>query len=670
MGILPAEPGCSQSACCYRNIIAITGLLTVAVLAIAIFRYHLLQSTVTSALPALDGSEGVATTAGSNPVTEAPVRATPGAIAPDDATVPNPGESAESGHVTRLICRILQEDVPLNGALVGIDKIYDDYAGPPRTGGTTLTDPQGLACIEINCVAPPLWKRFRVGVTVVHPGSMLQTIETTVEYGTENDIGDIVLERGGGIAGTVTYVSGQPARGIEIRVGPAVDGRPASMTWSDEAAPPEPRAQTDEQGAFSLLGIAPGWCVVWASPLDGAWLSTHERILVRPGQVTGGIAIEIDLRQLPTLSGVVLDPAGRGLANATVRASRSGLGQTNYHWSTRTNSAGQFAMVMRADLVDIEVDAGLTYQTERRVGVPLDGDSLRIDLKEAIVGVVQVLDYPSGGEVPEIEIFVLPATDLRSGGTMTYRNRIALLQYGPSDVRKFKVPDQDYVISCSALGRERAVSDVLPGGQAPGVVTVHMRERPKIAGVVVDDKGPVAGAVISIHKPSMSSDIEGMFDMSAGPPLRLMRSDERGVFAIPASYERALVVAQHAGTGAYGSTWITRSGNGDVTCKVVLRSGVGIVEGVVIGKDTDTYGRGAKIVGIAQGDGWVRTTRTARDGTFRFDGVPVGRWQCAVVDREWEPVATVHWPNVLSQGRPLAVLVPQGHSVRVTLVER
>jgi len=229
---------------------------------------------------------------------------------------------------------------PVAGADVMLVQVRSGPAMPQPMPGAPLrrtTDDAGRFVFEEIPAGDYLVRASKAGFFEDGPAFTAAARPTTpVAIAGAVDLGDLPLARGGAIAGRVLDSTGEPVAGAQVvamhRV-PRHDPREDTPSWFPAGA----MEHTNDLGEFRLFGVPPGECLVAAaparSPAGATTAATIETTTFAPGTIDPRAAarvtvasgdtvngIEIRLVGVPAfqVSGIVVDQAGRPIANATV----------------------------------------------------------------------------------------------------------------------------------------------------------------------------------------------------------------------------------------------------------------------------------------------------------------------------------------------------------------
>ena len=239
---------------------------------------------------------------------------------------------------------------------------------PPPRPLTAVTDREGR--FRFEGVTPGIYRlgAYKTGFAQ-ELGPQLPPVE--LKAGQRHDVGAIALKRGGVIVGRVLDEHGEPlleARVMAMRRPPLPAG--ATNPRRDMLLPAGGGAQTNDLGEFRLFGLAPGEYYVQATPRSyfggatsqqaRALLPTFfpetadaagaESITVTSGQTSSPIVIRMIGAPAFQVSGLVVDEAGKPVANAMVRLFLEDAGGPPMMMmmgrgdQSRTDASGRFSL--------------------------------------------------------------------------------------------------------------------------------------------------------------------------------------------------------------------------------------------------------------------------------------------------------------------------------------
>ncbi|MCY3001342.1 MAG: carboxypeptidase regulatory-like domain-containing protein [Planctomycetota bacterium] len=166
-------------------------------------------------------------------------------------------------------------------------------------------------------------------VATRHFGSALSEKGPRLRTG-DNDLHEFVLASTGALSGRVVDSDGRPIADVKLQV----SAGPGARWWN---------AFTNEFGEF-VVGHVPEGTYMLEALADGFQVAVLTEKNVTVGSTTAGL--HLVLTRAPTISGVVVDEDGVGIAGAKVwgRPKRSGWGS-----SATTGADGQFVVHLRHD---------------------------------------------------------------------------------------------------------------------------------------------------------------------------------------------------------------------------------------------------------------------------------------------------------------------------------
>ena len=213
--------------------------------------------------------------------------------------------------------------------------------------------------------------RYSLGVQ--KPGFALpnraQIQDVTLAPGERRQDANVLLQKGGVIAGRVLDDTGEPVVDVRVMAMRAAAGAPDARFLGPEGPfVPGGQGQTNDLGEFRLFGLPAGEYVVQVMPrpdfggsaggrttttLTTYFPGTSDRAAAEPVRVGAGqIVGEITIRMIGVpafqVSGVVLDDARRPVANAMVRMSDERTADPAFAMAllnqTRTDASGRFSI--------------------------------------------------------------------------------------------------------------------------------------------------------------------------------------------------------------------------------------------------------------------------------------------------------------------------------------
>jgi len=416
---------------------------------------------------------------------------------------------------------------PGNGAVRGRIR-YDDEPPTPCANATVfaLREQSGhwkmvvaapSGDYRIHDLAPGVWKML------VRPVEYPEISGTTVEIRSgEDTVQDFVVKRGLTVTGRV----------LNTKTGGGVPG--ARITYRGRRSH---TVTAGDDGAYRALGLDPdmlGQIQISADGFNPAWES-----FVLDDPKVKSLTLDLKLRPLAVVSGVVLDPSGVPVSGARVTAAYSG-GSANDRPRTTTDRRGRFSLAVTSGWRHLERPVTLFA---RRAGFAF--------------GQTEPASYADGEDVRDVTI------RLRRGGAVTgwisgegnVEGTIVHLwsaEPPPPEIVGYHLREEGQRWTKVAPDGRFRLADVLPGpyhcearnGEArspriqvevragqttQGVRLVLARVTGMITGRVVDGRGdPVPDVTLTIasitaaHAPSsprrtIKTDVEGRFRADALP---------------------------------------------------------------------------------------------------------------------------------------------------------
>ena len=198
----------------------------------------------------------------------------------------------------------------------------------------------------------------------------------------------VTAYRGADLVGSVFYDDGTPAAGLTIS--PLLAVVPAGTSSTGTATTTTLRnvgseSQTDDRGRFHLSGLADGTYTLQAQPRRGGMFPVYlgntinrpkaTMIAIKAGEERTGLDLIVNITDLHQVRGVVTDPEGRGLPNASVTLQLADSPGASLSDTTAPDGSFNIAPVpdgsfITAASTGANPDSHITYQSaETRVTV-------------------------------------------------------------------------------------------------------------------------------------------------------------------------------------------------------------------------------------------------------------------------------------------------------------
>jgi protocatechuate 3,4-dioxygenase beta subunit len=455
-------------------------------------------------------------------------------------------------------------------------------------------------------------------VEISAPDSATATVAgVKVEPGSTTDLGQVSLQAGGVVRGTVRNPAGEPVIGATVDVLGAT-GR-LSLGWG-------PQAVSDVRGFFELRGVAAGAAEVLATHPNYA----EERVRgLTVGPSAAPLELAIVMKSGGTVEGRVRSREGTGIPGALVRVTSlssptsQALGPPL--GTGVTNAEGLFAVEhiaagpVRVMLVGRDLGSNVVAAQSRDLEVR-DSETIPVEFVLRPV-VVSGRVMRGGTPVPNARVTL-------TGGPPVARPPISLAGLGalsdtpgPSRMTAVTRDDGGYELLVDAPGSFRAqvetastpspaqaveIPDVARYTldlQIPGVV---------VSGVVVEDETgePIPQASVSA---TAKSPRPGTVTAAAGQDGRFRMELEAGEYRLEA----------RARGYSPGHADLTVDPAGETDTRIPLQRGLSLT-----GRVVDHDGRGVQGAAVfassePQGrDAFVGEAATSFDGSFRIEGLP------------------------------------------------
>lgn len=618
-----------------------------------------------------------------------------------DATPPAPAPVPPAGDTAGP--RVDPDPVPLHVTLRAVTPrglpLPDARARVVRSGPESFTaraDGEG----RLSLPTPPEGRVSPVNLVVSAPGRASRA-ETTAALGrADRDIGDVVLEEGGGVHGVVVTFNGAPVEGALVGT-LATDVDPSTLEdrrhWTSGLHEGAEVVRSDADGAFTLEGIPVGTARLVATA-PGRLAAFSEPVAVAAGMNSGPLRLVIpDGVNRGSITGSVVDAGGRPVAGASVRYAYRTKGSSGTG-STATGPDGTFTLstpqatpyslaasppdgTPGGDAVLINVDPGTTDAVLR---LP-EPRTLRV-----------VAKTPAGVPVEEATVSVLlpePAPSRQGGAdVVAYRMESETAGEdddgppppgpppppagGPGAARggnslDIDIPSVPFRLSVEADGHDTGIFGPYDPATVGASVEVRLVPLPGVRGRVTGPAGPLAGAAVGLHEVYVDSLVthNGFRVRSAPDPAALGTTGDDGGFNLTLRQAgRYVLRATVAGLApAEAGPFDLDPAAGKDGIEAVLGSG-GAIEGRVLTGGGPTAGL---IVGYSRGDGFAATVRADGEGRFLLKRLTPGPWEVRLVDEEITPAESSMTMTGAGGGRvpevPSNVTVSEGVTTRFDL---
>ena len=407
-----------------------------------------------------------------------------------------------AGAVVRGIV-IDQAKIPISGARVriGISSRRGMIFEPPRQAYSDAKgafELKGLGRRELQAVA-------------IHETGASQTVDVDTTRGDVNDV-KLVLDVTGTIAGIVVDPHGTPIEGVQVSAGP--NFRQQGMAdMSQFRLRGFPQELTDSGGHFTLVGLAKGSYMIYASRSQ---VSSRARFMANPD---GGTVAETGTKDLK----LVLQPEGavKGkvqLADGSTPAMftvQVGFAQQSF---TATDSFVVDALPPRKYEISVR---GPTFQTRVvEVDVPpgktADAGTITVQKGRTLAGIVVADGQPVAGATVYAgrQIFGNGTSNAANFGPMGQGTKQDTTDgSGKFSIAGFNAGDLAVVADHPDLGRSKAmrVPTGLPGQSE---LVLELQKYGSIKGVLRVSGKPAEGVLVSCQSTTTPGAIYGV---AAGP---------------------------------------------------------------------------------------------------------------------------------------------------------
>jgi RNA polymerase sigma-70 factor (ECF subfamily) len=534
------------------------------------------------------------------------------------------------------------------------------------------SDVEGRARVE---VALPNWARANVDrpggaaaaidLVARRPGCATRHLEVVVRAGDVTNLGDVVLVGAGTLRGRVVDEHGRVVGDARVGVLEAAalealdEGERERFARKgshllDELLTRVVRAD----GSFEFDDVAPGRVRVWAHA-PGRRYALGDAVDVS----ADGTVPELEL-VLPALAagdriaGRVVGPDGLGRPASLEVIARKAT-TLSMEW-TQTDLEGRFDFTL--DFLDAVYDLtamdGLDELGPASATGVRPGDlGIEIVLGSADPLRVHVVDE-AGAAVSGAEIRI-------STRTLSYEAKARELAPGEYGLDR---PGKEFAIEVVAAGFRQEHSRRFEPHAAPARIDLVLRRAPAVRGVVTAGGVPQPNAPVTAfeYDPLGSMTVNGLRCRVSAFDCGATRSDAHGRFELFVDTDAPIVVRASA------EGWVDAESEpveparlrADDVLELALGRGGSIEGRVLVPAGESAAGR---IVGAHRGDGRPISTRTAEDGTFRFERLMPGDWYVLPLQAEVTPHGGTYSSTSSTEPMPWSCRVVEGRATRFDL---
>ncbi|MEM8710135.1 MAG: sigma-70 family RNA polymerase sigma factor [Planctomycetota bacterium] len=472
-------------------------------------------------------------------------------------------------------------------------------------------------------------------------GFASDVILTSGRSGEAYELGDVVLQRGGDLAGVVADGDGRPVPGLSVsvrgRLGAGTFSGGIAAQWVTDLGATED--VTDAEGRFHLRGVLAGLVDVEVASGDGVWSGEAQAVRVQAGERTSNVAITAEEAPVNTrIEGIVRDHLGAPAKGAFIVLEWGGW-FSRHRGVAEADERGCFvAVVDPRALVKLDVCArgsmvGLATHEDVRAGT-LDLDVRLREPCERVVRVADAAGMPIAGAGVRLRTTAggLGRRYTQIDGTA----RIPLATHGMRVI----VEAQGYASESIELdGASQGIWDAALRGEFEELL-VTMDRVALLSGGIRTEEGAADGCEISVLPIAARRVlVGGLPSLVEDEVVAEGRTDRSGRFALTVDAAGTFLARVEA--PGFAPLWIGPfehdpsnapdggpAGGLDLGTHALLRGG--ILKGRVIDGDGAQQRR---IVRITHGDGFMRSTTTSTAGDYAFENVMPGPCFVRVVDR-------------------------------------
>lgn len=429
--------------------------------------------------------------------------------------------------------------------------------------------------------------------------------------------GDVVDERGRGVANALVQVSDLPL--------------PGTAAHSRRAGPNQgrklPSTRTNANGQFHIDGIEPGTVRLWASVREKHF-TFSEGIEVVAGMESSAQQLVLgSLADENMIAGRVVDEEGKGLHEIFVSYQVGGSYSSNQ--ALYTENDGSFEIV-----ATVGSKHRLTFESPMNIYTPRLFEGVMPGTTDLLV-TLQDMRYlelrVAGSDGRAITEFKADLELVRGSQQVPTSLRESKLE----GARRMALPAEPYFLSLSAKGYRSKKVGPLDPKQLQAVYEVELEVGPVIAGRVTCEGKPLEGVTVTAFDElwSGSQIIHRGFVQRMNPdPEQQTTTDEQGRFVLDRPEHGGVHLIASAPNLAPAEVGPFSADSNVVTNLEIQLSAGGSIEGVV----TPEIGQSAKgqLVSICRGDGVIHTKRSDEEGRYAFDLLTPGDWYVLWHSRE------------------------------------
>ncbi len=497
-------------------------------------------------------------------------------------------------------------------------------------------------------------------------GYASELVEATLVAGETTRLGDLAVELGATIGGTVLDELGAPV--VDAHVW-ADDGEPGDETPDelrrrgrrDGGAAEALAAFTDESGRFELEGVPLGPLRAWTTA-PGRVYAWSEPLVLEPGERRLGLELRLPrLAPEDTIEGVVVDPAGEPVANAPIdfRFESPGFGMAG---AVFADERGRFELLLWRDTEHDLTARDPDGRHGPAVATGLVGGMRDVELRLTELRELELLVHDA--EERPVERYGYAVEVLRDGSSPPLEEAV---EERPGGVVRIAAPEATFEIEVRAPGFATRRLGPFDPENLPERVACELDEAGGVRGRVIAAGEPVAGARVELWAlvdPAIEMDCDGFASAVTCTPSGFATTVADGsfTFAVP-SDGTYRVRAEKKGWAPAESVDLVVAGRGAVD-GVELRLDRGGTLVVRARHADGTAGIGV-VVGVARGDANPLIGRTDESGRIVFERVVPGRWNVKRLASEPSPTtstatATGREPGVEPPPLPWVIVVPAG----------
>jgi RNA polymerase sigma-70 factor (ECF subfamily) len=503
--------------------------------------------------------------------------------------------------------------------------------------GRGVSDGDGRVAVTVEIpdvkLPEPAPPSYEFQIVADRAGCSSHHTTLVVREGEVANLGEVVLVEGAFVRGHVVDERGAAVGGA--RVGSvraeAFDGlsaddlarvaRVGSEEFEDLLT-----CSSEPDGSFELVGLPLGRLRLWAHA-PGMRFALSEVLETDARNPTDGFEVVLaDFGERDLVRGRVVGPDGKGRQASLHRDARRGSGRTIDFISTDEQGRFEFRVGELDTVFELGAVDGFREFADVKVTDVRPGDTdVVIAFVEGVPLLVHVRDQ-SGEPVLGAQMSISTSTTVGQAKSSSP---------APGDYL-ITCPNFDFSVRVEAPGFRAQQRGPWRGANPPAEVDFVLERALGLHGLVRAAGGPVAGAVVSVHRydPDATMTVNGRRCPLSPFANGKATTDSEGRFELAADLDGPFVVRAVSPGWADAEFGPMEASEAGESLTLELTHG-GAIEGFVRVPEGESLG--GRVVAVHRGDGRARSQRTADDGSYRFEGLMTGDWTVYTLEQDLPP---------------------------------